>query len=122
MSEEAIIESAPEAESAVIEESTSTGDFFADNAASSEESSESEVVEVAAETESELKDEIEDAIEEGASEEEVKNMIREFTLKVNGKEFKRQIDLNDEEAVKKELQLGLAGRQAMQRSKELKSI
>lgn len=80
---------------------------------SSEESSE-ESVEVKAETEGELQDEIEQAIEEGASEEEVKNMIREFTLKVNGKEYKRQIDLNDEDGLQKELQMALAGRQAMQ--------
>jgi len=84
---------------------------------SSSESSES--VEVQAETEEELESEIEQAIEEGASEEEVKNMIRQFTLKVNGKEYIKKIDLSNEDEVQKELQLALAGRHAMQRSAEL---
>ena len=87
--------------------------------ASEEISDESEEIGVQASTEKELEAEVEQAIEEGASEEEVKQMIREFTLKVNGKEYKRQIDLNDEEGLQKELQMALAGRQAMQRSAEL---
>lgn len=87
--------------------------------ASEEISDESEESGVQASTEKELEAEVEQAIEEGASEEEVKQMIREFTLKVNGKEYKRQIDLNDEEGLQKELQMALAGRQAMQRSAEL---
>lgn len=78
-----------------------------------------ESIEVQAETEGELKEEIEQAIEEGATEEEVTNMLREFTLKVNGKEYKRQIDLNDDEGLQKEFQMALAGRQAMQRNAEL---
>lgn len=110
------------------EESSAMGDIVETLTAGSEESVAEEAVEevvegseveVKAETEGELQEEIEQAIEEGASEEEVKNMIREFTLKVNGKEYKRQIDLNDEEGLQKELQMALAGRQAMQRSAEL---
>jgi len=46
-------------------------------------------------------------------------MIREFTLKVNGKEYRRKIDLSNEDELQKELQMALAGRQAMQRSAEL---
>lgn len=86
--------------------------------ASSEDSSEGSV-DVQASTEEELESEIEQAIEDGASEEEVKNMIRQFTLKVNGKEYIKKIDLSNEEEVQKELQLALAGRHAMQRSAEL---
>ncbi len=72
-----------------------------------------------AETQAELKEEIQEAIEEGATEEQVQNMIKEFTLKVNGKEVTKQLDLSDEEAVKRELQLALAGQNAMQERKEL---
>lgn len=106
-----------------VEEEVSTEENQSEEIQASEESSES--VEASSEegvqatTEEELEAEVEQAIEEGASEEEVKNMIREFTLKVNGKEYKRQIDLNDEEGLQKELQMALAGRQAMQRSAEL---
>lgn len=87
--------------------------------AGSEESGSVESGSVQANTEAELAAEVEQAIEDGASEEEVKQMIREFEVKVNGKTYKRQIDLNDEEALKKELQMALAGRQAMQKSAEL---
>jgi hypothetical protein len=80
-----------------------------------------EVVEVAAETEAELEEEIQDAIEDGASEEEVKNMIRQFTLKVDGKEFVKEIDLNDEDALTKQFQLAAKGQQSMQELQELKN-
>ena len=79
----------------------------------------SEEVEVVAETEEELKEEIEDAIDNGATKEEVKSMIREFELKVNGKTFNKKIDLSDEEAVKRELQKAYAGQMAMQQKAEL---
>lgn len=82
-------------------------------------SSDSESSGVQATTEAELQDEVEQAIEDGASEEEVQQMIREFTLKVNGKEYRRKIDLSNEDELQKELQMALAGRQAMQRSAEL---
>jgi len=82
----------------------------------------SSVVQVQSENAEDFEQEVEQAIEEGASEEEVKQMIREFTLKVNGKEFKKKIDMNDEEAVRKELQLAAAGRHAMQESAELKKL
>ena len=74
---------------------------------------------VQAESEEELKEEIEEAIEDGASEEEVKSMIREYELKVNGKVVTKKIDLNDEDALKRELQMAGAGRNAMQRAAEL---
>jgi hypothetical protein len=99
-----------------VEEEVSTEENQSEEIQASEESSIEASSEegVQAETEEELKAEVEQAIEEGASEEEVKEMLREFTLKVNGKEYKRQIDLNDEEGLQKELQMALAGRQAMQ--------
>lgn len=77
--------------------------------------------EIKAETEAELEEEIKEAIEDGASEEEVKNMIRQFTLKVDGKEFVKEVDLSDEDALKRELQLAHKGRQSMQELQELKN-
>jgi hypothetical protein len=83
---------------------------------SSEESSEESGVQ--AETAEELQAEVEQAIEDGASEEEVKEMLREYTLKVNGKEYLRKIDLSNDDELQKELQMALAGRQAMQKLAE----
>lgn len=80
---------------------------------------ESGEVSVEAESVEELQDEIEQAIDEGASEEEVKDMVREFQLKVNGKTVSKKIDLSDEAALTRELQMAEAGRGAMQRSREL---
>lgn len=121
MSEEnTAVESVEESTSA--EESVESNEESQEIEASSEESSYSQEASsegVQAETEEELQAEVEQAIEEGATEEEVKEMIREFTLKVNGKEYKRKIDLSDEDTLQKELQMALAGRQAMQRSAEL---
>lgn len=77
---------------------------------------------VKSETVEELKEEVEQAIEEGASEEEVKSMIEEFELKVNGKTKKVKVDLNDKEDLKKRLQLAEAGRGAMQEAAELKKL
>ena len=76
-------------------------------------------ISVDAESTEELQGEIEQAIEDGASEEEVESMIKAFELKVNGKTFTKELDLSDEEAVKRELQLAAAGRQSMQKVKEL---
>lgn len=90
----------------------------------SEESSESdsELVENSeAETEDELKEEIQNAIDEGASEEEIKSMIKKFELKVNGKVKEVEIDLSDEEAVKRELQKSMAFSEKAKEAKELKS-
>jgi len=89
--------------------------------AESEDSTEegSEAVEVQAETTEELKDEIEEAIEDGATEEEVKNMIEEFTLKVNGKEKTVTLDWNDKEDIVRRLQMAEAGQSAMHGKREL---
>lgn len=66
-----------------------------------------------------LKDAVEAAVDDGATEEEVVNMIKQFTIKVNGKEYVKEIDLNDHDAVLKELQMSAAGSQAMQRSSQM---
>lgn len=78
-----------------------------------------EAVEVQAESEEELAEELQEAAEKGASKEELTNMVRQYTLKVNNKEYVRELDLNDEEAVKRALQMEIAGRQAMQSKAEL---
>lgn len=77
----------------------------------SEESSEggdsAQVGEVQGEVEA-LQDKLAEAVEDGASEKEIKQMIKEFELKVNGKTIKHKLDLSDEEAVRKELQKAYA--------------
>lgn len=78
-----------------------------------------EETEVQAETEEELAEELQEAADAGASKEELTNMVRQYTLKVNNKEYVRELDLNDEEAVKRALQMEIAGRQAMQSKAEL---
>ncbi|RLF65295.1 MAG: hypothetical protein DRN30_04225, partial [Thermoplasmata archaeon] len=77
---------------------------------------------VEAESEAELVEEIEGAIEDGASEEEVKDMIREYEIKVNGKTKKVKIDLNNEEEIIKRLQMAEAGQSAMQGKAELEKM
>lgn len=69
-----------------------------------------------------LQEAVEDAIANGASEKEVKNLIKEFQLKVNGKVINKKIDLSDENALKNELQLSAAARQAMQETANLKKF
>ncbi len=69
-----------------------------------------------------LKSVVEDALANGASEKEVKSLIRDFQLKVNGKIVNKRIDLSDENALKNELQLSAAARQAMQETANLKKM
>jgi hypothetical protein len=76
----------------------------------------------AAASQQDLQDVVEDAIANGASEKEVKNLIRDFQLKVNGKIVNKRIDLSDEAALKNELQLSAAARQAMQEAANLKKL
>ena len=106
MSEEIVAEAAPEA--VEVESNVEASPEVVAEAAP-----------VVAESEAELHEEISEAIEDGASEEEVKSMIQSFELKVNGKTFTKELDLSDPEAVKKELQMAHAGRQSMQKVKEL---
>jgi hypothetical protein len=102
-------------ESAPVEDSFSEEPAEAQEEASGEPSGEG----VQAETKEELKEEIEEAIEEGATDEEVANMIREYTLKVNGKEKKVKLDLSNEEDLIRRLQLAEASQLAMQERREL---
>lgn len=81
-----------------------------------------EVAEVEAETTEEFKEEVAEAIEDGATEEEVKSMIKKFELKVNGKTIEKEIDLSDEDAIRKELQKSAAFNQTAQESAELKKM
>lgn len=127
MSEEAIsTESVEVNETPIIESNEQSPDLNVVDESSndesiSEESSESQV-DVSAETEEELKEEISDAIEDGATEEEVKSMIKTFQLKVNGKTIDKQIDLSDEEALKREMQKAAAFNQTAQEAAQLKKM
>ena len=76
---------------------------------------------VQAESVEELEEELQEAADAGASEEELKSMIKEFELKVNGKTLTKKIDLSDEDAVKRELQKAYAGQLAMQEKAELEN-
>lgn len=81
-----------------------------------------ESAEVQSETTEELQQEVEEAIEAGATEEEVKDMIKTFTLKVHGKEVEKTLDLSDEDAIKRELQMAEANKGGMQRAAELEKL
>lgn len=72
-----------------------------------ETSDEGSQLEVGSEIE-DIQEAVVEAVENGASEKEIKNMIREYKLKVNGKEVSAKLDLSDEEAVKRELQKAYA--------------
>jgi len=80
----------------------------------------SEVSETPVESTSELQEVVEEAKESGASAQEIKDLIKEFELKVNGKTVTKKINLNDEDELRRELQLAAAGRSAMQEAAELK--
>lgn len=67
-----------------------------------------------------LKAKVQEAAAEGASKEEIKQMIKEFNLKVNGKDVKAKLDLNDEEAVKRELQKAYAFNDVSQENAKIK--
>lgn len=69
-----------------------------------------------------LQEAVETALANGASEKEVKNLIKEFQLKVNGKVINKKIDLSDENSLKNELQLAAAARQSMQEAANLKKL
>jgi hypothetical protein len=77
---------------------------------------------VQADTVEELQEEVEQAIEDGATEQEVQDMIKEFQIKVNGKEKTVKLDLSDDDAIKRYLQLAEAGQGAMQKSAEMEKL
>jgi hypothetical protein len=67
----------------------------------------------------ELQDKIEEAIEEGADEEEIKDLIKEYELKVNGKTVKKKVNLSDDKEMQKLLQLAEVSQMSMQQRREL---
>lgn len=72
-------------------------------------------------TPEELEAQVQEAVENGASKEEIKQMIKEFELKVNGKTVKTKIDLADEEAIKRELQKAYAFNDVSQKYSQLEN-
>ena len=67
-----------------------------------------------------LQDQIQEAVDNGASKQEIKELIKEFELKVNGKTVKTKINLSDEEAVKRELQKAYAFNDVSQENAQIK--
>jgi len=96
-----------------IEESEAAEEIIdGEEAIESDEADISDEVEDAAEA-------IEEAIEDGASEEEVREMIETFKLKVNGKEKEVTLDWNNKEDIVRRLQMAEASQEAMKKSAEL---
>lgn len=85
------------------------------------ESQEGESFEESSGTAEDLEAQVQEAVENGASKEEIKNMIKEFELKVNGKTVKTKIDLADEEAIKRELQKAYAFNDVSQKYSQLEN-
>lgn len=117
MSEEVAAEAVVEESAPIQEESAEVSQEVSEEV--SEPISES-APEVQAETEAELEDEIQAAAEDGATEEEIKDMIRQYTIKVDGKELVREIDVNNEEEMIRQLQLAAKGQKSTQELAELK--
>lgn len=67
----------------------------------------------------ELTQEVQDAVDEGATQEEIKELIETFNIKVNGKEKEVTLDWNNKEDIIRRLQLAEAGQSAMHKSAEL---
>jgi hypothetical protein len=107
-----------EQSSAPVEQSQETQEAPIQEASQSQEASSQE----AAAPQEQLQEVVETALANGASEKEVKNLIKEFQLKVNGKVVNKKIDLSDEAGLKNELQLAAAARQSMQESANLKKL
>lgn len=75
---------------------------------------------ITSESSEEFRDELETAIDEGASDAEIKKMIREYELKVNGKTIKASLDLSDDEEIKKYLQKAHAFNEKAQEASKFK--
>ena len=84
-----------------------------------EEQSSEEGVELSSEQKEELTEEIKEAQAKGESKQQIQKRIEKFILDVNGKQYVREIDLDDKETIKRELQKSLAGQQSMQKYREL---
>lgn len=70
-----------------------------------------------AEDPSELEQKMDD---KGLSEKEKKSLRKKYQIKVDGETFEEELDLNDEEAIKKHLQLSKAAQKRMKESSQLK--
>lgn len=66
-----------------------------------------------------LSEVVEGAIEEGASDEEVKTLVKKYMIKVNGEEKEVELDFNNEADIIRRLQMAEAGQGAMQRASEM---
>lgn len=75
--------------------------------------------EVNATNEQELEQEIQEAVENGASEDQVKSMIRKYNLKIDGEEIEEEVDLDNEEEMIRTLQLAKKSHKTMQEKAEL---
>lgn len=67
-------------------------------------------------------EQVENAIEEGASPQEVKSLIKNLKLVVNGKTIERKIDLMDEKALIRDYQLAESNKQGMSKARELEKL
>lgn len=75
---------------------------------------------VSSTNQAEFSEELENAIDEGATQAEIKQMIKEYELKVNGKTVKASLDLSNDEEVKKYLQKAHAFNDASQEASKYK--
>jgi hypothetical protein len=69
-----------------------------------------------------LQDVVETALANGASEKEVRSLIKEYQIKVNGKTKTIRADFGDDNFMKNQLQMAEAARQSMQESAQLKKL
>ncbi len=63
---------------------------------------------------------IKEAIQEGASEKKVQSMIKKLTLKIDGQEVEREIDISNEAELVKMMQMAEVSQKRMQESSELR--
>lgn len=66
----------------------------------------------------EMRDAVAQAAVGGASEEELKELIKEFTVKVNGKERVIKVDMKNDAEVAKKMQMAEAAQESMQKAAE----
>lgn len=69
-----------------------------------------------------LQDVVETALANGASQNEVKKLIKEYDLKINGKSKRISVDLGDDDFMKNQLQLAEVSRLKMQEASNLKKL
>lgn len=119
MSEES--QAAEEVVETPIEEVVESEEIEASAAPESEESNE-ELSPEEAEELSVLQEETQDAINNAESEEEVQEIIKEYRIKVHGKEFVKQFDPTDADEVTKVLQMLEANKHSMQEKAELEKL